>query len=87
MMTTKVEADSEYFEHEFSSSLFKDIKQELVDEMLLTEKEDVKIDFDSEVHKVLSGLDLINCFISLKILTKGWNILNIKQNMNNTCLH
>jgi len=63
MMTTKVEADSEYFEHEFSSSLFKDIKQELVDEMLLTEKEDVKIDFDSEVQKVLSGLDLINCFI------------------------
>merc|ERR1712126_772691 len=63
MVTTKVEADSEYFEHEFSSSLFKDIKQELVYEMLLTEKEDVKIDFDSEVQKVLSGLDLINCFI------------------------
>ena len=62
MVTTKVEVDSEYFEHEFPS-LFKNIKKELVDEMLLTEKEDVKIDFDSEVQKVLSGLDLINCFL------------------------
>ena len=61
-MTTNMKTDLEYFEHD-SSSFFKDIKKELVDEILLTENEDMKIDFDSEIQKVFAGLEIINCFI------------------------
>ena len=79
-MTTNVKTDSEYLEYE-SPSVFRDIKNELIDEILLTEKRDVKIDIDSdsvsqvysnsdidsEIQKVLSGLDVINCYIQNSI--------------------
>ena len=93
MSNQSVKTEGEYFEHE-PSLLFKDIKRELQEEILLKEKEEVridlehesslsfkdikkelqeeillkeedlkKIDFDAEVQKILSGIDLINCFI------------------------
>ena len=62
-MTTNMKTDCEYFEHDSSLSFFKDIKKELVDEILLKENEDMKINFESEIQKVLSGLNLINSFI------------------------
>ena len=54
-------------EHE-SSLLFKDIKKELQEEILLKEEDLKKIDFDAEVQKLLSGIDLIDCFIQNSLL-------------------
>ena len=98
MTTPAVKTEGEYFEHE-SFLLFKDIKKELKEEILFTEKEEVKIDlehessllfkdikkelqeeillkeedlkkidFDAEVQKLLSGIDLIDCFIQNSLL-------------------